>query len=96
MDSQAQKFRVNQILTIFLLSYYFFNLLIFFFFQEIYNTRLQERYKDNHSTYPKLDLELWLEVGSSGGLDRNRVYGISNTMIEDIQTGRNVSTYYST
>jgi len=30
---------------------------------------------DNPSTHPELNLNLWLEVGSSGGPDRNWVCG---------------------
>ena len=63
-----------------------------FFFQETYNTWLQERYRDNHSTYSELDLDLWLEVGLSGEPDKNQVYGISHTTVEELQTTQNVST----
>jgi hypothetical protein len=38
----------------------------------------------------QLNLDLWLEVGSTGGPDRNRVYGISNITGEDLQAGRSV------
>ena len=37
---------------------------------------------DDHSTHPKRDSNLWLKVESSSELDRNHVYGISNTMVE--------------
>jgi len=35
---------------------------------------------------------LWLKAGSSNGLNRNWVYGISNTMVEDIRIGHSVLT----
>jgi hypothetical protein len=53
--------------------------LLFFYFQETYNNRLRKRYRDNILTHPKFDPDLWKEVGSSGGPDKNRVYGLSNT-----------------
>lgn len=37
------------------------NLLIFSL-QETYNTWFQERYENDLSTYPKLDLEIWLAM----------------------------------
>jgi hypothetical protein len=33
-----------------------------------------------------------MEVGSSGGPDKNRVYGLSNTTVDNLQTTRSVST----
>jgi hypothetical protein len=33
-----------------------------------------------------------MEAGSSGGLDKNRVYGISNTTAENLHSTRSVST----
>jgi hypothetical protein len=33
-----------------------------------------------------------MEVGSSGGPDKNRVYGLSNTTAENLQAARSVST----
>jgi hypothetical protein len=42
-------------------------------------------------TLLKLDLDLWLETRSSDGFDKNLVYSILNTMIEDIRRS-NVST----
>jgi len=33
-----------------------------------------------------------MEVGSSGGPDKNRVYGLSNTMAENLRATRSVST----
>ena len=51
-------------------------------FQETYNSRLRERYGDNLSTHPDFDPDLWMEVGSSGGPDKNRVYGLSNTRLK--------------
>jgi hypothetical protein len=43
----------------------------------MYNTRLKERYEDDLSTHPDLDLDLLLKVGSFGGPDRNWVYSPS-------------------
>jgi len=60
-------------------------------FQETYNSRLRERYGDNHLTHPDFDPDLWIEVGSSGGLDKNRVYGLSNTTAENLRSARSVS-----
>jgi hypothetical protein len=56
----------------------------FFNFQETYNNRLRERYEDDPSTHPNFDLDLWMEAGSFGGPDKNRVYRLSNTMIENL------------
>jgi len=33
-----------------------------------------------------------MEVGSSGGPDKNRVYGLSNTTVENLRSARSVST----
>jgi hypothetical protein len=64
----------------------------YFYFQETYNNRLKERYGDDILTHPKFDLNLWMEVGSSGGPDKNRVYGLSNTMADNLWSTRSVST----
>jgi hypothetical protein len=40
----------------------------------------------------EFDLDLWMEVGSSGGLDKNWVYGLSNTTTENLRAARSVST----
>jgi hypothetical protein len=53
---------------------------------------LRERYGDNPSTHPDFDLDLWIEVGLSGGPDKNRVYGLSNTTAENLRSARSVST----
>jgi len=53
---------------------------------------LKERYADDPSTHPNIDLDLWLEAGSSGGPDRNKMYGLSNTTIENLRTTHSVST----
>jgi len=53
---------------------------------------LRERYGDNPSTHPNFDPDLWMKVGSSGGPDKNRVYGLSNTMAENLHSARSVST----
>jgi hypothetical protein len=47
----------------------------FFNFQETYNSRLRERYEDDPSTHPNFDSDLWMEVGSSSGPDKNQVTG---------------------
>ena len=79
--------------TIFFLSYYFLKFDDFiFYFQETYNSQLKERYGDNPSTHPDFDPNLWLETRSSGGLDRNWVYGLSNIMAENLQMACSVST----
>jgi hypothetical protein len=65
-------------------------------FQEIYNNRLRERYGDNPSTHPDFDPDLWMEVRSSGGPDKNQVYGLSNTTAENLRSARSVSTVGST
>jgi hypothetical protein len=67
---------------------YFF----FFNFQETYNNRLRERYGDDILTHPEFNPDLWMEVGSSGGPDKNRVYGLSNTTTDNLRSTRSVST----
>ena len=47
-----------------------------------------ERYGDNPSTHP----DLWMEAGSSGGPDKNWVYGLSNTTAENLHSAHSVST----
>jgi len=61
-------------------------------FQETYNSRLRERYGDNPSTHPDFDPNLWMEVGSSGGPEKNRVYELSNTTTENLRSARSVWT----
>jgi hypothetical protein len=63
-----------------------------FNFQETFNNRLRERYGDDHSTHLDFDPNLWMEAGLSSVPDRNRVYGIINTMTENLQATRSVST----
>jgi len=53
---------------------------------------LRERYGDDPLTQPDFDPDLWMEVGSSGGPDKNRVYGLSNTTAEKLRSARSVST----
>jgi hypothetical protein len=43
----------------------------FFYFQETCNSRLRERYGDDLSTHLDFNPDLWIEVGSFGGPDRN-------------------------
>jgi len=52
---------------------------------------LRERYGDDPLTQPDFDPDLWMEVGSSGGPDKNRVYGLSNTTADKIRLTRSVS-----
>ena len=47
---------------------------------------------EDPSTHPDFDPDLWMEVGSSGGPDDNRVYELSNTTAENLQAARSVST----
>jgi len=67
-------------------------MITFFYFQETYNNRLRERYGDDILTHPEFDPDLWMEVGSSGGPDKNRVYGLSNTTTDNLRSTRSVST----
>jgi hypothetical protein len=60
--------------------------------QETYNNRLRERYGDDPSTHMDFDPDLWIEVGSSGGPDKNQVYRLSNTTAENLRTAYSVST----
>jgi hypothetical protein len=46
-------------------------------------------------THPEFDPDLWMEVGSSGGLDKNQVYGLSITMAENLRAAISVSTVRS-
>jgi len=64
----------------------------FFYFQETYNSRLNERYKDDYLTHPNFDPDLWMEAESSGGPNKNREYGLSNTTAKNLWTARSVST----
>ena len=51
-----------------------------------------EKYRDNPSTHPNLDTELWLEAGFSGGSNRNRMYRLSNTTTKNLQMACSVLT----
>jgi len=53
---------------------------------------LRERYGDNPLTHPDFNPDLWMEVESSGGPDKNLVYGLSNTTAENLWAARSVST----
>jgi len=53
---------------------------------------LRERYGDNPLTHLEFDPDLWMEVGSSGGPNKNRVYGLSNSTAENLQAAHSVST----
>ncbi|XP_073259847.1 uncharacterized protein [Populus alba] len=61
-------------------------------FVETYNNRLRERYGDDPSTHPEFDPDLWMEAGSSGGPDKNRVYGLSNTTTANLRSTGTAST----
>jgi hypothetical protein len=75
--------------TIFLLSYNFLQFDEFIFsFQNTYNSRLKKRCGDDPSTH----LYLWLKEGSSGGPDKNWVYGLSNPTIKNLWMARSIST----
>jgi len=76
-------------------SYYFYWVEYddyFLYFQETYNSRLRERYGDDLLTHPEFEPDFWMEVGSSGGPDKNQVYGLSNTTAENLWAARSVST----
>ena len=77
------------------LSYYFSWIQyddFFFDFQETYNSRLRERYEDDPSTRLNFDPDLWMEVRSSSGPDKNEVYMLSNTTSENLWVTHSVST----
>jgi len=65
---------------------------LFFSLQETYNSRLKERYENDHLIHLDIDPNLWLEAGSSGEPDRNRVYELSNTTAENLRTTNSNST----
>jgi hypothetical protein len=77
-------------------GYYFLELNMMIFLkkkiQETYNSRLRERYGDDSLTQPDFDPDLWMEVGSSGGPDKNRVYELSNTTADKLRSALSVST----
>jgi len=62
------------------------------FFQDTYNTWLKKRYKNNSLTHLDLDLDLWFEARLFDIPDRNWVYNLSHTTVEDLQTTPSVST----
>jgi len=66
--------------------------LFYFYFQETYNSWLRKRYEDDPLTLLDFDLDLWMEVGSFGGPDKNWMYGLSNTTAENLWAARSVST----
>jgi hypothetical protein len=66
-------------------------MITFFYFQETYNNRLKERYGDDILTHPEFNPDLWMEVGSSGGPDKNLVCGLSNTTADNLRSTRSVS-----
>ena len=80
---------------IYFVSYYFYWIeydAFFFHFQKTYNSWLRERYGDDPSTHSDFDSDLWMEVGSSGGPDKNQVYRLSNTPGDNLRAVRSVST----
>jgi hypothetical protein len=78
----------------FFLSYYFLSFDEFIFsFQDMCNSQLKEKYGDDPSTHPDLDLDLWLEVGLSGRFDRNQMYRLSNTTVKNLWMTYSVLTF---
>ena len=53
---------------------------------------MKERYKDNPLTHLDINPDLWLKAGLFDGPDRNRVYKLSNTKIENLQMTHSAST----
>ena len=53
---------------------------------------MRARYGEDPSTYPEYNLDLWLEVGAIGGLDKNQVYGIFMIITRYMRLGYSVST----
>ena len=53
---------------------------------------MRERYGDDPLTHPEFDADLWMEVGSSGGPDKNRVDGLSNTTADNLRSACSFST----
>ena len=53
---------------------------------------MRERYEDDILTHPEFDPNLWMEVGSSGGPDKNQVYELSNTTADNLRSTHSVST----
>ena len=53
---------------------------------------MRERYGDDHLTHPKFDSDLWMEVGSSDGPNKNQVYRLSNTTADNLRSACSVST----
>ena len=43
-------------------------------------------------THPEFDPDLWMEVVSSGGPDKNWVYRLSNTTADNLRSARSAST----
>jgi len=46
-------------------------------------------------THPEFDPDLWIEVGSSSGPEKNRVNGLSNTTADNLRSAYSVSTVES-
>jgi hypothetical protein len=53
---------------------------------------LRERYGDNPSTHPDFDPDLWMEVGSFDGPEKNQVYGLSNITTENLRSAHSLLT----
>ena len=53
---------------------------------------MRETYGNDPSTHPEFDPDLWMEAGSSGGPDKNRVYGLSNTTAANLRSAGTAST----
>ena len=50
------------------------------------------RYGEDPSSHSKYNLDLWLDVETTGNPDRNRICGISMTIARDIRLGSSVLT----
>ena len=53
---------------------------------------MRERYGDDPSNHPNFDPDLWMEVVSSDGPDKNQVYELSNTTAKNLRAAHSVST----
>ena len=91
VDNWAQHFVVCWFSTIFFPKL-LFTWIWWFFFQETHNNRLKERYENNPSIYLDINPDLWLKAGSCGGPDKNQVYELSYTTIENLRMNYSIST----
>jgi hypothetical protein len=94
IDNCAQYFVVCQ-QPFSIVSYYFLelNLMVLIFISRRHITASWGRDTgDDPSTHPDFDPDSWMEARSSGGPDRNWVYGLSNTTAANLRTTHSVST----